>query len=385
MSIEFEGTVDFGNNAPLKFNLETVSSLPSAGGNNAKRIVFYNGFMYYSNGTNWIKLEASIGGGSTIQLPQNTVFVSPTFNNTSPFYSSPANAILGSTNGSYIVVYSGYYPGDIDMSKRHWYFHSNTSISGESIVAYDANTSIRGHCDFSGGTSSNALTVSMSGSANVVHELEFNSTIEGNFVLNQFAGIVKAGLIGETLQIIGGTYDSYNLDLYIKAEAIWNLSINSPDHRIYIDVQTINGVSYIGCGDTTIEFKKIIYPYTGDDVFTVAGDGADNKLAKLKLIDGRFPEAWDSSTNYPLNIGKYAIVQLQHVWIYNVHCPAVFISSTLSNTHKLKVDNCILIGNSAIDATLTGQQVHCFGSWGQNDVTSNISMQTEPLSVGSIW
>lgn len=371
-------------NIPVKgLCLEEITGMLPSASVNTSRLVRFNGKPYWSDGTNWIDLSATGTGGSSLQLPQNTKFVSPNFTNVSPFYNTISAAIDNSNNGDYIIVFPGTYTGDFDLSKRHWYFHSNTTISGHTIIEYDYNTSVRGGCVFDGCTSGPALRVSYGSGAILNHVLEFDSAFQGYTELNTWCGIVKCNLIGDSLNIVGSAPDAiYQSGIHISADMIGDIFINSRGSKIYINSNIIGGAVIALAGDTEIEFKRFTSESV-NNIVTVAGAGIDDKIAKLKLIDGSFPEGHDGAP--PILIGDYTQVDLQHIWVKNAHNEAIFLNGSIRNSHLLKVDNCILIANQAIDATISGQDVYCFGSWGANDVTSNITMRTEALNVGSIW
>jgi hypothetical protein len=61
-SKKFYIDIDLNGNETVNLKAETVLSLPSAS-SNAKRIVYYNNFYYYSNGTDWIKLSDTFSNG----------------------------------------------------------------------------------------------------------------------------------------------------------------------------------------------------------------------------------------------------------------------------------------------------------------------------------
>jgi hypothetical protein len=61
-SKKFYIDIDLNGNETVNLKADTVLSLPSAS-SNAKRIVYYNNFYYYSNGTDWIKLSNTSSNG----------------------------------------------------------------------------------------------------------------------------------------------------------------------------------------------------------------------------------------------------------------------------------------------------------------------------------
>ena len=368
------GNVECNYNTFKNFKVDLGTSMYDYGQNGQIRTI--NGSLcFYYNG--WHVL-----GDTTLPIPANTVFVSPNFTNVSPFYSDITSAVSNSNNGDYIIVFPGAYTGNYDLSKRHWYFHSNTQLIGNNDVYYDSDTSIRGGCVFNGNASGYALNVVFDGPANVGHHiLEFDLACEGDLILNRWCGIVRCNLCS-SISVSGGAYDSYYKDIFIHIAEITDFTIGSAGNVVYVNADTIVGNINIVAGDTIIEFKRITGVNATGNIVTVAGNGA-TKPAKLKLIDGAFPEDWNAAP--PILIGDYGYVDLQHVWIKNAHSEAIRLDGSIRNSHLLKVDNCILIANQAIDATISGQDVYCFGSWGANDVTSNIVMRTEPLNIGAIW
>jgi hypothetical protein len=61
-SKKFYIDIDLNGNETVNLKADTVLSLPLAS-SNAKRIVYYNNFYYYSNGTDWIKLSNTSSNG----------------------------------------------------------------------------------------------------------------------------------------------------------------------------------------------------------------------------------------------------------------------------------------------------------------------------------
>ena len=373
----YYGNVEFNNNQALGLVLENTYS-PSNG--IAGKMVYNqnNNKPQYYNGTSWQNFDGTID----TPMPENTYFVSPNFNGIAPFFNTINDAINNSDDNYNIIVFAGTYNESVDMSKRHFYFHPNSRVIGECTMDYSSNQcSIEGYGSFYS-LSGIALHITDSADSEETHSLEFDSA--SNLVLDTWSGKVKCREIKYgLLSILGGPTDPMIYKtISIEAPYIEDINISSYLTKVFINTNYINKSINVIAGDVEVEFKRF-----GNDTsngYKVNVEGiSSSKIAKLKLIDGSLPENWDNLT--PVIVGDYSKVILQHVWIKNAHREAIFLNGSIRNSHLLKVDNCILIANAAIDATLTSQDVYCFGSWGQNNVTSNIVMRTEPLNIGVIW
>ena len=368
------GDIECNYNTFKNFKSDLGTNMSDYGQNGQIRTI--NGILcFYYNG--WHAL-----GEATLPIPTDTVFVSPSFNNVFPFYSTIIDAINNSDNNYNIIVFAGEYYESVDMSKRHFYFHPNSHVIGECNMDYSSNQcSIEGYGSFYA-SSGIALHITDSADSSETHSLEFDSV--NTLVLNTWSGKVKCREIKYGLLSILGSSTNETIDKTISIEApyIEDINISSYFTKVFINTNYINKSINVIAGDVEVEFKRFGNDTSNGYKVNVAGTSS-SKIATLKLIDGSLPENWDYLT--PVIVGDYSKVILQHIWIKNGHREAIFLNGSVRNSHLLKVDNCILIANEAIDSTLTSQDVYCFGSWGQNDVTSNIVMRTEPLNIGVIW
>lgn len=365
-----------------KFRIESFSGVLPIGTDQIGRILLYNNGvkneLVYYDGIQWVSFPED----NNIQMPENTYFVSSNFNGIAPFFNTINDAVNNSDNNYNIIVFAGTYNESVDMSKRHFYFHPNSHVIGECTMNYSSNqSSIEGYGSFYS-PSGIALHITDSADSSETHSLEFDSV--NTLALDTWSGKVKCREIKYgLLSILGGPSDTtIDKTINIEASYIEDINISSILTKVFINTNYINKSINVIAGDVEVEFKRFGNDTSNGYKVNVAGTGS-SKIAKLKLIDGSLPENWDYLT--PVIVGDYSKVILQHVWIKNGHREAIFLNGSIRNSHLLKVDNCILIANAAIDATLTSQDVYCFGSWGANDVTSNIVMRTEALNIGSIW
>jgi len=379
MAIQFEGQADFQNIPMLNTTFETVASLPAAS-TNAKRYLYYNGVPYYSDGASWLPMTGT-PPGSSAEMPERTVYVSPSFSNTYPYFSTLEDAYLGSVNYDTIVVYSGNYaPGPLDMSKRSWMFMPETVVVGNTLsFTASYGESIRGSCRFELGTAGN---FSVSGGSIGAIILEADSVIEGILMLDCIGG-VRVGQISSALITASSSLPYIDDLLFIDANIIHHIRIESPGFKAMVSTNCLGSID-MKFGDLTVEFKKSTGAMASD-VTRIKIVNTTTKDCRLKLIDGRLSENWDSGTYSPIYISGNVRVELQHIWVQNNHGACIYIDNNSRNEHLLKIDNCILLGNPAVDSAISGENVHCFGSWGVNDVSNNIAMVTEPLNVGAIW
>ena len=86
--------IDMQVNELINLKSDTLDISTNQASNNSKRIVFYNGQYYYSNGVSWIPF-----GGSLIDLKGGEVWRGNTFRNNSTTIDTTAGIVL-STNGT---------------------------------------------------------------------------------------------------------------------------------------------------------------------------------------------------------------------------------------------------------------------------------------------
>lgn len=378
-AVDYYGSVGFNGNQAIELRLENINDPSGRTGGN---IIFnpVSKIPKYFNGTEW---KSFSDAATSIQFPENTCFVSPNFTDIAPFFSSINSAISSSNNGDYIIVFPGQYNESIDFSKRHTYLHNNVTINGESILSSSDETSLSGHGMFYNSYNSNPSLIIYGdvSSNNFNHSVEFEYAM--SVKLDAFSGTLKCKHIYYLLEIMGSLVEGINKKMYITASYIKDINISALNTKVYMDVSHIEGHLEIVSGEAEIEFKTFGMDTTLGVYKVLAMGSSSSKIAKLKLIDGSLPENWNNTA--PILIGDYAQVDLQHVWVKNTHNQCIMLTGNVLNSHLLKIDNCILIANIAIDANISAQDVYCFGSWGQNDVSSNIVMRTEQLNVGAIW
>ena len=370
------GDVECNYNTFKNFKSDLGTSMSDYGQNGQIRTI--NGVLcFYYNG--WHALEEA-----TLPIPANTVFVSYSFNNIFPFYSTINNAITNSDNGWTIIIYPGFYEEDIDISRRHTYAYSKTVLYGSITIDFgNGNTSLSGKAIL--GDDLGASVKIKNYYAGIIGNVEFESIYEGaSLEFQSFVGNVKfdscngLGISGTT------TLSSPNNELHISCDRI-NYHIQNTSENIitYLNVNTVHGHLEILNGKTIVHCKYFSGLNVNTNTPIVYISGTSSSVSNLKIVDAEFNPDWDGDP--PIWVDTDCTLILQHCSVYNKHDAAIDIIAGSINTHKLKVDNCILNGTNAIDSQLSGQYVHCFGSWGINNVSSSVTMRTESLNIGDIW
>jgi hypothetical protein len=348
------GDLDFRGGQAKNVCLDNFTALPASP--SCGQFGIFNSKLSFWDGTAWQTLPASSAGSA--QVPANTVFVSPNYTNIYPYFSTLTAAIAGSAAGDKIIVYAGTYVEDISLNYRNWFFMPNTIINGNSTASAAFNTTIKGNCKFS------KLTLAYAAGDNYEFELA------GILILQYSYCNIKANIISD-LTI------TYSLGLVsIDAFEVGTINMQYCDYLAYFNFQKLSGAVIITQAKAIMQFENSIY--NSGLQFSISS-GLDTKRAYLKIIDAKLPEDYNNSTAAIL-INGYSDIELQHVSIYNhgsasLYNDCIYIDGTILNSHKLKLDNCLLFG-FPVNAKIAYQNIYNINS---------VSVVNPRGSINTLW
>lgn len=380
----FYGNIDLNNNSLLNNVVEKVITYPSSPVHG--RLIYHTGINKpaYFNGNEWVILDNPNIAVPIVEYPLNIVYVSNDFTDNFPFFSSIPTALSyleteAISHGVVVLMPGDYTVYGFDLNKTILQCMDNTTISSVGDINIGEGAAITGNASIQLYTAS--YRVKISGGDNSMLRLQAKEVIEGNL---NITGYGRIELEQATGVLINSSNGGVGVDsIYIKCGIMHNIQIDSSDCNIFIDTDELGYVRQT-MGNTIIHFKSSTY-INGNSANQIQLYNSGTKRNYLKLIEGRLSHNFDSSSYWPVYVGGLSVLELQHVWMKNNHGACIYIDNTTINTHLLKVDNCVLLGNPSIDSALVNEAVYCYGSWAATNVSLNINMILEPINVGAIW